>query len=575
MVAEPLVPYLVAFALSALASGAVAVWLRTATEGPGARELAAMFAAISLWACNSALRVVATDRAATQVLLATETTLIAATAVLWFVFAARYANRAALDGPLVREALAAYVAGGLLVPLTNPIHGLMWTSIRPERSAGVVTYAVTKGPAHYVLTVGAYVLVFLGLYYLVSLLWSSARSRPAVASLVVGLLSLVGANLAPYLDAGLPVDHSGTVAPLGAVFSALAVVVAVRFDLFRLVPVGRDVVVRELRDPVVVLDARRRVADANRAFRETFGAASRAVEFAEGYPELAAAVPVDAEEARTLTVETDEGTRHFSVTVSAIGGRPDPHGHALLFRDVTRLTELNRELERRNEQLDEFVYSAAHNLRNPLGVVSGYAELLGARLDEDTYDRTFVRRSLEKIGANADRMDEIVTDFLRVTRASKGLATPEPVAFGATARAAFAALSDADDLSLTVEDDGELSADPGRLEMLLHAVFRSARDRADGTATVTARLTADGFVVADTARPVDPEDAEVFLSYGYTTKYPGTGLGLAVVETLADAHGWSVRLDTDYDAGVKVIVTGARTTLDAATDAAAAEDPGT
>ena len=58
------------------------------------------------------------------------------------------------------------------------------------------------------------------------------------------------------------------------------------------------------------------------------------------------------------------------------------------------------------------------------------------------------------------------------------------------------------------------------------------------------------------AEPIDEQDAEVFLSYGYTTKYPGTGLGLAVARMLATSHEWEIDIDGSYE-GLRVIVSGA------------------
>lgn len=562
------VPYVLAFAFSGLVALVAAGWVHRRYDARGTRELAYALAVTGVWAGNSALRVLAADPLVTHFLLSTEMLLVALAAALWFVFAATYADRPVLRTRWMRYVLAAYVASGFLVPLTNPLHGLMWASVTPTRIAGVVTYTVVKGPAHYVLTVLAYVFFLVGVYYLAWPLWSSEHSRGAVLSLVSGFVALALTNLLVYVAPDLLVTHTTTITPLGATFAAFGALVALQYDLFRVVPVARESVVETMHDPLAILDRRRRLVDVNEAFREEFGTPAGAPRpFAEVYPDLADALDLSAEQPQDVRLRDADGRdRYYSVTVSAVESGHHLVGYSLVFRDVSGITEAKLELERQNEQLDEFAYSAAHNLRNPLGIISGYADLLGTHLetvDADAgFDRTLVNNSLDKIDANARRMEEIIVDFLRVVRASKSVSTLEPVELGEAARTAFDSLDDADDLSLLVDSDGHVRADPVRLETLLGAVFRSARDRATGPTDVRVELTPDGFVVEDTAQPIDLEDATVFLTYGYTTKYPGTGLGLAVARTLAQGHRWTIDVDPEYTDGLRVVVTGARTDHD-------------
>jgi len=83
-------------------------------------------------------------------------------------------------------------------------------------------------------------------------------------------------------------------------------------------------------------------------------------------------------------------------------------------------------------------------------------------------------------------------------------------------------------------------ADRDRLKRLLENLFRNAAEHG-GSRVVVGDLD-DGFYVADDG-PGIPEErrAEVFES-GYTTSQTGTGFGLAIVERIAEAHGWEVTL---------------------------------
>lgn len=559
-IAPAAVPYLAAFGCSAVACLTVAGLLARRPDAPGERELTALFAVVGVWALNSVARVVVTDLLATRVLLTVELGLGMAAAVLWLCFALAYTGREPLGSRRTRVALGGLVALSVLVPATNGLHGLVWTSLEPVATRGTTTVVVGKGPGHYAVTLTAYLLGFVGLGALARMLWSTPSARPALAALLSGFGLLVGTNFLPYVT-DLLVEHPPTVTPLGAAFGAAGGVVAIRYDLFGVVTVARRSVFETLADPVAVLDPDGRLLDTNEAFREQFGPVTTGRPLAAMRPDLVADLDLTAEGTTTVHVGEDSTAGHYSVTVSKITVGSRLRGRSLVFRDVTDLTTATRQLERQNEQLDEIAYSAAHNLRNPLGVISGYADVLETHLsavEDPTFDERLVANSIEKVAANSDRMEEIITDLLRVTHASKAASDRAFVPLGVTVRRAVAGIDGTAGLSVAVPDDRAIRANPEQFEMLLGSLVRATRDRAGADATVTVTATDDGFVFEDTALPIDAEDAEVFLSYGYTTKYPGTGLGLAVAQVLATSHGWTITVDPAHE-GLRVVVSGAAT----------------
>ena len=562
----PRLPYLLMFGLSAVTSIAAGWWVRKRYDAVGTRELAFVLFGVGLWAANSFARVVFSDSTVTHVLLSTEVFFGVVAAVLWFRFTTRYTDCRLCDTDVVRYGLFGFAVVALLVPLSDPIHGQMWTAVTPVERSGLITYEVGRGVGHYALTVSAYLVVLVGSYYLVALLWTNAHSRPAILALLSGFALLVGANALPYVATDMLINHSTTITPLGATFFAVGAAVAIHYNLFSVAPVARERVVTAVLDPLVVLDADGRPIESNHAFERAFGEHDPRVPFDEAFPTLAANVDLESDSIQSVTVEHDGEPKHYSVSTSTVESGPHRLGSALVFRDVTPLVEAREELERQNTQLDEFASTAAHNLRNPLGIIAGYTELLETHLDasvadDHDYDPALVETSLTTIGDNARRMDDILTDLLRVTREGKTLTHVESVPFGEVARFALTAVDDDGRIDLRVERDGTIRADARRLEKLLFAVFRSACDRADVSTTVRVTLTDDGFVIDDTSTPVPPEDVELLLNYGYSTKYQGTGLGLSVARTLAAVHQWTLRLDTGYRDGVRIVVEEATTTL--------------
>jgi len=228
-----------------------------------------------------------------------------------------------------------------------------------------------------------------------------------------------------------------------------------------------------------------------------------------------------------------------------------------------------RRLERQNERLDRFASQVSHDLRNPLSVAVGRLELAIESHGEDE-DLIAVRDAL----ADADsRIDEM----LEFARLGDAVTDPEPVSLADAADAAWAAI-ETGGARMTVREDVDLRGDAERIERLLENLFRNSvehgstsnRPEADdsvehgstgdrtasddaaehGFAAVSVALGAveGGFYVADDGPGIPESDREDVLESGFTTSDDGSGFGLAIVEEIAAAHGWDVRV-TDSAAG--------------------------
>ena len=84
------------------------------------------------------------------------------------------------------------------------------------------------------------------------------------------------------------------------------------------------------------------------------------------------------------------------------------------FEDLLRLQRMNEALEARNAELDAFAEMVSHDLKNPLGKILGYAELLGMDLEEMAKED--IRHSLRIISRNARTMNNIIQELLLLSR---------------------------------------------------------------------------------------------------------------------------------------------------------------
>jgi signal transduction histidine kinase len=356
-------------------------------------------------------------------------------------------------------------------------------------------------------------------------------------------------------------------------------------------------VVENLRDPVLVFDDERRLVDYNTASTAIWpDVGSRVGEsFGIACPALAEVVNLDdpdGERTAQVTLPTEDGERHFSVTVSSVArtNRDETEWLSILLRDVTALERSRWQLEKQNERLDQVASTISHDLRNPIQVADGYAEILERLLGPDGLDPDEAATAADHVGeirSTHTRMEAIIADVLTIAREGKTVGETEVVGLEATAREAWETVDTAG-ATLTVAEDAQFRADRSKLLTIFENCFRNAiehgstspdsqaqEDAVEHGSTrpdsqtrddaveqgppavgVEVGVTADAFYVQDDGPGVPAEHADAIFEYGYTTAGGGTGLGLSIVRTMAESHGWSVTLDREYQGGTRFVFGG-------------------
>ncbi|WP_435364797.1 PAS domain-containing protein [Haloarchaeobius sp. DYHT-AS-18] len=218
-------------------------------------------------------------------------------------------------------------------------------------------------------------------------------------------------------------------------------------------------------------------------------------------------------------------------------------------KNVTEREELGHELRRQNERLEEFASVVSHDIRGPLSVAKGHVETVAEQTSSD---------GLEAALAALDRIERIVGDVLTLAREGDVVADPEPVGLEAVVTRAWQT-GETGDLAIAVEGTlGMIEADPDRLQTLFENLFRNVADHATGATTVTVgRLESPveaGFYVADDGPGIPEDERESVFEHGFTTDTDGTGFGLAIVERIATAHGWSVTVEESGTGGARFVV---------------------
>jgi PAS domain S-box-containing protein len=215
-------------------------------------------------------------------------------------------------------------------------------------------------------------------------------------------------------------------------------------------------------------------------------------------------------------------------------------GSLALYIDITE----RKQLERENERLDAFTSIVSHDLRNPLNVIQGSVDLLAEEYESDDVDR---------IADAADRMERLIDDLLALARQGATVGAPRPVDLPALAERAWGNVETSSATLVVDPAVPRIAADPDRLAQLLENLYRNSVQYAgpDVHVTVGPLDDGDGFYVADDGPGIPPEERDRVFDHGYTAGSDGTGFGLTIVETVAEAHGWTITLTESEHGGAR------------------------
>jgi signal transduction histidine kinase len=239
---------------------------------------------------------------------------------------------------------------------------------------------------------------------------------------------------------------------------------------------------------------------------------------------------------------------------------------------ASTLAETNRRLEqaqaeaRRSERLaalGQLSAGLAHEIRNPLGVIKGSAEMLKQKLPEDN---PLATELAGYILSETNRLSALVTRFLDFARPLH--ADLEPRDISAVLERALhdvAQLWKGEPVLVEKEYEGSLPVvplDEGLVEQAFLNIIQNAYDAMSATGGGVLRVTAtrsrqrtrdgqmlDGVEVriADSGPGISPELREQIFNPFVTTKKTGVGLGLSIVSKIIDGHHGSIRIENSGD----------------------------
>lgn len=215
-------------------------------------------------------------------------------------------------------------------------------------------------------------------------------------------------------------------------------------------------------------------------------------------------------------------------------------------RDITYRKRRERELERKNERLEEFARVVSHDLRNPLGVAKGRLELARDEFESD---------HLEHVARSHERMVVLIDDLLELARGGDGVGEREVVRLADLAETCWQTTNTGDATFVTATDQA-IKADRSRLQQLLENLMRNAVEHGGEDVTITLDDLENGFYLEDDGPGIPPDERATVFEPGYSTAQDGTGFGLSIVDQIADGHGWTKQVTESDHGGARFEFTG-------------------
>lgn len=594
--------YLTLYLLSALICGAVAVyvWQRQAVNGAMQYSLLALNQAVLILFFIIETISPTKDTKLFWDLAQWIGTALLPVSLFWFTL--RYTGYEASRPHLFRWIVLAGPILFILAVLTNPWHGwvigVSWVQVHWPFSELVYRFTpldeiffgccyLLGGMSIWLLYLRTRGLTYPGSYQASILLL--AVSIPYLG----GLAILAGFQLGPFRD------YMSFAYAIGNLF---AIAGLYRMQLFDLTPVARDLLVENLPDEVIVIDGRSRLVYLNAAGAKRLGQPKEILigqpieAIYREWPELLEHLRHPAEaEAFSVTIQQDD-TRAYQLRATSLRGRLGrPNGQLMLLNDVThlktteaelvehrqylarlvdqrtaelqqalealqaskkdlerRVTERTAELAAQNRELETFAYSVSHDLKAPLRGIDGYSRLLldeyEDRLDADG------QNFLKNIRQATAQMYRLIEDLLQYSRLQRRAYTCQAVDLpplidsllyefeSEIGQRGVLITARIECQQLWVEVEGLSQA----LRNLIDNALKFTRATSHPQIELGVVQTPDGcrMWVKDNGIGFDMSYQarifEIFQRLHRAEEYPGTGVGLALVQTAVQRMGGRV-----------------------------------
>jgi two-component system sensor histidine kinase HydH len=264
-----------------------------------------------------------------------------------------------------------------------------------------------------------------------------------------------------------------------------------------------------------------------------------------------------------ITCTLPEGSTMALESVIASLHEPEGRfiGNIVIFRDMTEIKRLQDEVarSRRLASLGGLAAGVAHEIRNPLSSIKGFASYFREKFADVPSDREAADVMIREV----DRMNRVITQLIEFARP---LTTNiDSHAIPVVIRHALSLVEkEAAQKGIIMETDipegkWEIPIDADRMTQVFLNLYLNAIAAMEKGGTLRVSLSAqDGqavrISVSDTGIGIPPEDLPRVFDPYFTTRSSGTGLGLAICHKIIEAHHGEISLESEKGKGTTVVV---------------------
>jgi PAS domain S-box-containing protein len=552
-------------------AAAVSAWLVVLAWGrrhePSAPALISLVLFEGLWALCAAIEAVLLEPSAQALSYRVKLASVALVPPSLLFFVIEYTSRMGAVPPRFKVLILVVPAISISLIATSGEHRLFLAGMEPVEVGGYRLLSPRYGPGFWIHTSYSYALLGLSAWLLThSALAFRGVLRKQMLFLSLCLLIPLAINVADLLKIiPEPYRQYDLTAATFVVTGVLGFVLLRRFQLINVAPVSYSLVMHEMLDAIIVLDARGRIAGVNRAALRLMGRLDKDIIGQPGdmipawlqIPEHLSRLEGVAELSYRLGGRPRDPGSTYDVRVSRFPQGREP-GWLIIIRDISAQSRAEAErtariaAEQANLAKDAFQAKLGHELRTPLTPVLA---IVSAALDERTIPAG-LRHSLEIVQRNVRLEARLIDDLLDQSLISLGKLRLRTQVVDAH-RLLHQSVEDCAeflreavlvarlDLSAT---KSRITADPSRLQQVFWNLITNAARNSPAHSHLTIRTrnitpVALAIEFQDEGRGLEaPQLDEIFEPFNQGTddgaeRGPGLGLGLSIARWIVEAHG--------------------------------------
>ncbi|MGP8153488.1 MAG: ATP-binding protein [Smithella sp.] len=259
-----------------------------------------------------------------------------------------------------------------------------------------------------------------------------------------------------------------------------------------------------------------------------------------------------------MSAESKEQT--WEIVAAGLIDEGKPAGKILLIRDVTQIRLLEKEVakSRHLNSIGSLAAGVAHEIRNPLSSIKGFAVYFKERLSGNKDDQQTADIMIQEV----ERLNRVISQLIEFARPLE--LKKEKVQFAELVQHAvklIAADAQKNKISIEIEAAAEiplLEVDSDKIKQVLLNIFLNSlaalQDGGKLKIKISSRMNNLEVIISDNGSGIEKMSLPRIYDPYFTSKPAGTGLGLAVVQKMMEAHGGHIYVESEQGKGTEVFL---------------------